>query len=68
MKSESQSNQMQYLASNPREMCIHKNPLRQVAENIDWTEVEAELSPLYAKWASIYLCTLLFRLSLGIQN
>jgi transposase, IS5 family len=48
MKSESQSNQMQFLAPSLREMCNPKNPLWQLAEKIDWTEIEAELSPLYS--------------------
>ena len=47
MKSESQSNQLQFLAPSLREMCNPKNPLWQLAEKIDWTEIEAELSPLY---------------------
>jgi IS5 family transposase len=29
-------------------MCNPKNPLWQLAEKIDWTEIEAELSPLYS--------------------
>src|SRR6478609_8106981 len=48
MKSESQSHQLQFLAPSLREMCNPKNPLWQLAEKIDWTEIEAELSPLYA--------------------
>jgi len=48
MKSESQSNQLHFLAPSLREMCNPKNPLWQLAEKIDWTEIEAELSPLYA--------------------
>ena len=47
MKSESPSNQLQFLAPSLREMCNSKNPLWQLAETIDWTEIEAELSPLY---------------------
>jgi IS5 family transposase len=47
MKSESQSNQLQFLAPSLREMCNPKNPLWQLAEKIDWKEIEAELSPLY---------------------
>ena len=47
MKSESQSNQLQFLAPSLRELCNPKNPLWQLSETIDWTEIEAELSPLY---------------------
>ena len=50
MKSESQSNQLQFLAPSLREMCNPKNPLWQLAEKIDWKEIEAELSPLYAEF------------------
>ena len=48
MKSDSPSNQLQFLAPSLREMCNPKNPLWQLAEKIDWKEIEAELSPLYA--------------------
>jgi hypothetical protein len=48
MKSESQSNQLHFLAHRFREMCNPKNPLWQLAEKIDWTKIETKLSPLYA--------------------
>jgi len=40
MKSESQSNQLQFLPPSLREMSNRKNPLWQLAENIDWFEIE----------------------------
>lgn len=48
MKSESQSNQIQFLANNLGELLNPKNPLYQLTEKIDWKEIEAELSPLYS--------------------
>lgn len=48
MKSEKSSNQLQFLALSLREMLDPKNPLYRLSETIDWTEIEAELSPLYA--------------------
>jgi hypothetical protein len=47
MKSEYQSNQLQFLAPSFREICNPDNPLLQLAERIDWTEIEAWLSHLY---------------------
>lgn len=48
MKSESQSNQLQFLAPSLLEMCNPKNPLWQLAEKVDWKEMESALSLLYA--------------------
>jgi transposase, IS5 family len=48
MKSEKSSSQLQFLAPSLREMLDPKNPLYRLSETIDWTEIEAELSPLYA--------------------
>lgn len=42
------STQTQFLAPTLRELCNPKEPLYQLSETIDWTEIEAELSPLYA--------------------
>jgi IS5 family transposase len=48
MKSEKSSSQLQFLAPSLREMLDPKNPLYRLSETIDWKEIEAELSPLYA--------------------
>jgi transposase, IS5 family len=48
MKSEKTSSQLQFLAPSLREMLDPKNPLYRLSETIDWTGIEAELSPLYA--------------------
>lgn len=40
--------QLQFLAPTLREMLDPHNPLYKLSETIDWTEIEAELSPLYA--------------------
>lgn len=48
MKSEKSCNQFQFLAPSLREMLDPKNPLYRLTETIDWKEIEAELSPLYA--------------------
>jgi transposase, IS5 family len=48
MKPEKSSPQMQFLAPSLREMLDPKNPLYRLSETIDWKEIEAELSPLYA--------------------
>jgi IS5 family transposase len=42
------SSQTQFLAPTLRELCNPKEPLYPLSETIDWTEIEAELSPLYA--------------------
>lgn len=48
MKSEKSNSQLQFLAPSLREMLDPKNSFYRLAEMIDWTGIEAELSPLYA--------------------
>jgi hypothetical protein len=48
MKSSQPSSQIQFLAPTLREMLDPHNPLYKLSEKIDWKEIEAELSPLYA--------------------
>src|SRR5437667_3706778 len=41
--------QIQFLATDLKELLNPKEPLYQLAEKIPWTQLEKELSPLYAQ-------------------